>query len=372
MTWRESLVAWKDLELRRPVLWRCGAAALVAGGVSVPLMETGTLPRPPEGVLWPLLAALSLLALVIGRRVLWNDAERRLRAAWRVAGFMLLVIGFHAALQAMGLRLHPGALTRGSIAALPMMFAILAVVTFSAVIAVRFLDRRPVRQLGIVPGPGFWPDLGFGLGLGALAMTVIFGVELLAGWVQVVDLARTRTREPFAVELLGMTVLFVVVGFQEELSSRGYLLRTLAQGLAGRRISSGSALALAALASSALFGLGHAGNPHATVVSTMSIAVAGVMLALPFVLTGRLAISIGLHTTWNLFQGVVYGFPVSGLTVPASLLVVEQGGPPFWTGGDFGPEAGGLGLLAEVAIGALVVWREHRRHGALTFCTTLL
>jgi hypothetical protein len=314
-----------------------------------------------------------LLALVIGRRVLWNEAERRLRAAWRIAGFMLLVIGFRAALQAMGLRLHPGALTGGSIAALPMMFAILAVVTLSVVIAVRLLDRRSVRQLGIVPGPGFWVDFAFGLGLGGLAMTVIFGVELLAGWVLVVDVARTRPPEAsVAVEVLGMTALFVVVGFQEELSSRGYLLRTLAQGLAGRRISSGWALVLAALVSSALFGLGHAGNPHATPVSTMSIAVAGLMLAVPFVLTGSLAISIGLHTTWNLFQGVVYGFPVSGLTVPASLLVLERSGPPFWTGGDFGPEAGGLGLLAELAIGALIVWREHRRHGSLAFCTGLV
>ena len=373
MTWREGLVAWKDLEQQRPVLWRCGAAALVAGGVSIPLMEAGTLSRPPEGVLWALLAALSLLALVIGRRVLWNDAERRLRAAWRAAGFMLLVISFHAAVRAMGLPVHPGVLARGSIAALPAMLAILAVVTLSAVIAVRFLDRRPARQLGIVPSAGFWGDLGFGLGLGALGMTVIFGVEFLAGWASVVDMARARNPgASVAVEFLGMTVIFVMVGFQEELSSRGYLLRTLAQGLAGRRVSPGQGLVLAALVSSALFGLGHAGNPHATLVSTLSIAVAGVMLSVPFVLTGRLATSIGLHTTWNLFQGVVYGFPVSGLNVPASLLVLEQAGPPLWTGGDFGPEAGLLGLLAELAIGALIVWREHRRQGSLAFCKGLL
>jgi membrane protease YdiL (CAAX protease family) len=252
-------------------------------------------------------------------------------------------------------------------------WGVLAIITVAALIAVRLLDRRPVSQLGIVPGPGYWGDLGFGLVMGALLMTVVFGAELWAGWVRIVGFRYSRSAsESFAAASLYVALAFVAVAFYEELANRGYLLRTLAQGLAGRRLSPAAALLTASLLSSLLFGLGHAGNPHATFVSTFNIALTGVLLSLPYILTGRLAASIGMHATWNFFQGVVYGFPVSGLATPARLLVIEQGGPPLWTGADFGPEAGLVGLFACVLGTALIVWRERRRRGSLTLCADLV
>jgi hypothetical protein len=79
------------------------------------------------------------------------------------------------------------------------------------------------------------------------------------------------------------------------------------------------------------------------------------MLGFGYVLSGELAIPIGLHITWNLFQGAVYGFPVSGLEpFGATFLATKQTGPDLWTGGSFGPEAG---LLAPVAmlLGVLLI-----------------
>jgi hypothetical protein len=65
------------------------------------------------------------------------------------------------------------------------------------------------------------------------------------------------------------------------------------------------------------------------------------MLGFGYVLSGQLAIPIGLHLTWNFFQNAVYGLPVSGFeTFGASFLSTEQVGPDLWTGGSFGPEGG--------------------------------
>lgn len=373
MTWCHGLEALKDLEHRQPTAWRLGAAALVLGGLTLALMEAGQLPRLPRELRWVLIATLVPLAPVVGRRVLWNDVERRLRAAWRVAGFALLLVWFDIAGIAAGLRLHPSELAHGSGPILNFSFTLLVMVTLAAIIAVRLIDRRPVRQLGIVPGPGFWSDLAFGFGLGALLNTVDFSVEILAGWVRVVEVARNRTPgEAFPVAFVQMTAAFLCVGWYEELLNRGYLLRNLGQGLVGRRIKPTEALVLSVVLSSTLFGLGHVGNPHATLVSSLNIAIAGVVLSIPYVLTGRLATSIGLHWAWNLFEGVVYGFPVSGIIVPTATLIVKQSGPPLWTGGEFGPEAGLLGLLVTLMGGALILWREHSRHGSLTLCTALL
>ncbi len=97
------------------------------------------------------------------------------------------------------------------------------------------------------------------------------------------------------------------------------------------------------------------------------------MLAAGYVLTGELAVPIGPHTTWNLFQGGVYGFPVSGLGVDVSLIAVEVTGPRWVTGGAFGPEAGLLGVCAMVlgtaAIVAWVRWQTGRLEVSLAVTT---
>jgi hypothetical protein len=88
---------------------------------------------------------------------------------------------------------------------------------------------------------------------------------------------------------------------------------------------------------------------------------AGILLALPYVLTGELAISIGLHLAWNFFQGTVYGFPVSGSQPSRRLLILEQSGPELWTGGAFGPEGGLLGIVATLVGCVLVLgWVQFR------------
>jgi hypothetical protein len=115
--------------------------------------------------------------------------------------------------------------------------------------------------------------------------------------------------------------------------------------------------------SSALFGYLHADNPNATLLSTANVLLAGMMLGFGYVLTGELAIPIGLHVTWNFFQGTVFGFPVSGLSFPgATFLRTDQSGPALWTGGPFGPE-GGLLAPGAMAVGILLtaLWVRLRR-----------
>lgn len=367
MTWRDAVAAWTTFETRHPIGWRLGVTGLLGGSLGLVLAELGTLLSPPAAGLRPILIVLlAAMAVFFGRRVLWNDAERRLRMFWRLIGFNLLIAGLGIAGRLAGLPISDGLPTEDGGAMVAATLSLLLLLTLASILAVLLLDRRPVRELGIVPGPGFWGDLAFGLGLGVLLMTLVFGVEVLAGWVQVVDVGRPgRGAASFAQGFLYMTLLFLAVGIYEELANRGYLLRCLAQGFVGRRISPAWALGLATGLSSAIFGLGHMGNPHSTWVSTFNIFMAGVVLSLPYVLTGRLAASIGLHITWNLFQGSVYGFPVSGLTAPATLLAIEQAGPELWTGGEFGPEAGLLGLLALFLAAFLIAWRERRRQGRL-------
>jgi uncharacterized protein len=194
-------------------------------------------------------------------------------------------------------------------------------------------------------------------------MTAIFLIQVTAGWLVVSAVALDGP------QLLRFTtaglVPLVAVGVYEELLSRGYHLTNLAQGLRSW-LGAGGGIVAALVASSALFGLLHAGNPAATVVSTAVIVLAGLLLGLGYVLTGRLGLPVGLHITWNLFMGPVYGMPVSGLPPGESALVRSEAvGPHVVTGGPFGPEGGVLGLAGVVVGAAAVLWWARRQEGAL-------
>ena len=286
------------------------------------------------------------------RRIFYNDAERRLRAPWRL-GLQL------ALLSAVGVPLY---LLFGPLALhpfwSPVLFLVKAlVVVFSLVVAARFLDHRRFRDLGLRLNRRWFLDFGFGFFLGALLMAGIFLVERAAGWIEVTSTFQSTGPLPFAVSVLFMLVVFGLVGFYEEAFSRGYGLKNLAEGLNLSFLGPRRAVMLAWVLSSLFFGIGHAMNPHASWVSTLGVTAAGLLLGLGYVLTGRLGISIGLHFSWNFFQGNVFGFPVSGRDFGVSFLGVSQGGPGIWTGGAFGPEAGLLGFSACLLGGLLVlVW----------------
>ncbi|HMB50011.1 MAG TPA: CPBP family intramembrane glutamic endopeptidase, partial [Natronoarchaeum rubrum] len=205
----------------------------------------------------------------------------------------------------------------------------------------------------------WWLDFVFGLALGVGLMTLVFLVELAAGWVRVTGTLRASAGASVPVALAGAVVLFVAVSIGEELLLRGYLLTNLAEGLRG--LGPAVAVALATLLSSAVFGLLHVGNPSATLVSTTNVALAGVVLAAGYVLTGELGVPVGFHLTWNFFQGPVYGFPVSGTSPGVAVVAVAERGPDRWTGGAFGPEAGLLGVAAlAVGLAGIAAWSRFR------------
>ncbi len=312
----------------------------------------------------------------------WNREERRLRAGWRLllqAILFVLLLGILQVTIVLVLAALPGGFDPSELGAFasPLLLAAGAVASLiamvlSLLVAARLLDRRPLPDYGFHLGPRWWADLGFGLALGALLMAGLFLVEWLAGWVVVAGTFRTAgPGVDFAAGIIASLIAFICVGFYEEMFARGYQLRNLAEGLNLRRVSARTALLLAWAASSAIFGLLHAFNPNSTPLSTLNLMLVGLFLGLGFLLTGELAIPIGLHISWNFFQGNVFGFPVSGGAAGPSFLASQQGGPDLITGGAFGPEAGLLGLLSSL-VGALLIWLWVRyRYGEARLQTDL-
>lgn len=299
------------------------------------------------------------------------NGEGRLRAGWRLLFQFLL--NYTAAGMAGSLALATGGVVRSPSAPNVTLYVLAALAAVASVWAAgRFLDRRPFSGFGLRLGRAWWSDLGFGLLLGASLISGIFLIELAAGWVTVTGALRAVDGGDFFPAILAPVVLFVCVGFYEELVARGYQLTNLAEGLNGPGIGPKGAILLAWILSSSFFGLLHAFSPNATVQSTLNIALAGMMLGLGYVLTGELAIPIGLHVTWNFFQSNVFGLPASGRDpAGATFLATDQTGPALWTGGPFGPEGGLLAPAAMVLGLVLISLRVRRRTGKLSLHTPI-
>ena len=310
----------------------------------------------------------------IVRRVFLNGREQRLRAGWRllVTVVVLGITGIVVTGLTQGL---PAMLPANALIPSPLFDQILGNVQVAAVlVAVAwFVDVRTIPDLGL-GGRDWWPNLGFGLFIGLLMTTVVFAVELAAGLVTVDQVLVSRPglgiEATFPVALGLTALLFVAVGVGEELLFRGYLMTNLAEGLNGLGpIGPRVALGVAAFLTSAVFGAVHLANPNATLVSAANITVVGLFLAWAYVVTEDLGISIGIHVTWNFSLSSVFGFPVSGITTPATVLDVRQTGDSLITGGSFGPEAGLVVYLAlAVAIG-LTWWWVRRTDGPVGFPT---
>ncbi|CAN5550166.1 hypothetical protein BH24ACT21_BH24ACT21_10100 [soil metagenome] len=310
-------------------------------------------------------------------QIFFEERERRPRAVWRLLAqvviFQSATFLFLAPLTAIWfVASSPETLSGGSVETLtrsPVILLFSSVSSLGAIflslwLAGRFLDRRPTKDFGLRLNGGWWLDLSFGLALGAVLMSGIFLVEISFGWVRVEGAFVSRLPDTsFWIALALPVVFFLCVGVYEELFSRGYQLLNMAEGLNYPFLGPRSAIVLAWVLSSSIFGVLHLGNPNATLLSAFNIALAGLLLGAGYILTGQLAIPIGLHITWNFFQGTVFGFPVSGLEpIGASFLSTEQSGPDLWTGGAFGPEAGLMDPIATlIGISLIALWIRLRQ-----------
>lgn len=334
----------------------------------------------PFSLKLPQLSPLGALLNSI-KSIFWNNQEERLRMAWRLLFQTMLMTFFLVINQIFGYLFYSlfsvsnlNIPTDGSIAysSTQLLFATFSTglaLVFSIWISGKIFDRRRFSNFGFRLNTDWWVDFAFGLALGAFLMLLIFILELTMGWISIQDILVTQNpAAPFFATILIPLAIFLFVGFYEELLNRGYYLTNLAEGFSGKFFGPRGSLLFATIFSSIIFGFMHAANPNSTFTSFVNISLAGLFLATGYLLTGQLAIPIGLHISWNFFQGNVFGFPVSGGGYGiATFIKIAQEGPDLWTGGAFGPEGGLLGTITSfLGIICIAAWIKYRS-GTLNF-----
>jgi hypothetical protein len=186
--------------------------------------------------------------------------------------------------------------------------------------------------MGLVRREGWKREfaLGSALGWGGVVACVlpmaVFGSLVVRFW--------TNEHQFFLLFVNLLTL--VVAALAEEVAFRGYAFQRLIDAVGAT---------LATLAMSVLFALMHLLNTNATAASTLVTILAGWLFSIAYLRTRALWLPWGLHFAWNASMGLVFGLPVSGLTVFNPVITTNTVGPIWLTGGGYGPEGSAVAVL---------------------------
>ena len=277
----------------------------------------------------------------------WFVGDGRLSALWRA---LLFVVAFLCILQAEVLLLPalasvPVADDRISTGLIAQGLLLLLAALLAGWIMLRFVDRRPVSELGFSLDRRVPLELAAGLAIGVAIMATTVLLLALVGAYRYVAQAGSVVGW---ITVSGVSLAaFAIPAAAEEALFRGYLFRTLAAGWGA---------VAAVVVTSVLFTVVHGANPNVTLFGLVNIFLAGTLLAVAVLRTGTLWLATALHLGWNWAMAGPLDLPVSGIggyDVP--LYDVTLVGPEWLTGGAFGPEGGLAGTFAVLMGLALVV-----------------
>jgi membrane protease YdiL (CAAX protease family) len=133
---------------------------------------------------------------------------------------------------------------------------------------------------------------------------------------------------------------FLLVGFFEEFTFRGYLQATLTEGMG---------FWPAAILLSAIFGGSHLSNPGEAWVGALMAGSFGVLAAFTLLRTGSIWLAIGMHAAFDFSETFIYSVADSGFKAQGQLLNSSFHGARWLTGGSVGPEGSVMAFVVLVA-----------------------
>ncbi len=136
-------------------------------------------------------------------------------------------------------------------------------------------------------------------------------------------------------------IAFILVGFFEEFSFRGYMQATLGSGIG---------FWPAAIALSVLFGAIHLENSGEAILGAVMAGSFGLVAAFSLRRIGNNWFAIGMHASFDWGETYLYSVPDSGLVARGHLLNSSFHGATWLTGGTVGPEGSVFALLV------LLIW----------------
>lgn len=205
----------------------------------------------------------------------------------------------------------------------------------------KLLKNKSIKFIGLTNIKLCYKDLILGLVMGSLSMVIVFLITITIGECRLIYSILNPVLSTFIISDL---ILFILVGFAEEIFCRGFIVTMLNQKL--------NTFA-AYIISSLIFSTMHILNPNITVLSLVNIFLVGLLFCYMRFKFENIWMSIGYHITWNYFEGTVFGFEVSGIP-QESIYKTQYIQPNIINGGLFGPE-GGLAVTIVIILAFIIL-----------------
>ena len=274
-----------------------------------------------------------------------------IRAGWRVLIAVVLFLVFATVLALVLVRIPAvrALLPRrgGPIVFTPAMLFVLEGIPLAAALLAALvmtqIEKRSFADYGLPGHQAFGRRYWQGLLYGFLMVTLMMGllVALHGFSLNGFALAGLLALRYGLLYFIG----FMLVGFFEEFSFRGYLQATLASGIG---------FWPAALLLAILFGALHLNNPGEARLGGLAAAGFGLFMVFTLRRTGSIWFAIGAHCAWDWGETFFYSVPDSGVLATGHLMNSSFHGPVWLTGGSVGPE-GSVFVFVVLALAALGV-----------------
>lgn len=158
--------------------------------------------------------------------------------------------------------------------------------------------------------------------LGVLAVAICTMCLYLSGFVVF------TWSEILPLTLVLYSVYYLLIALAEELLFRSFILFAFAERYA---------IWFACLFNGLLFMLIHGANPNVSALGLFNIFFVGMLFSVYTIQKQQLFWAVGIHFGWNLTQGLIFGYHVSGIKV-SGILKTTPTGLSYLSGGEFGME----------------------------------
>ncbi|NQY05380.1 MAG: CPBP family intramembrane metalloprotease [Flavobacteriaceae bacterium] len=295
------------------------------------------------------------------RKIIYNSKDN-IRPIWRLLLFLTITFLINIPLQLVLQEALDSSLLRGIISASIYLIS----VVFSLFVQIKYLEKSSFKKYGLSINQTWIKEFLIGVSISLIQLSLFFLLMYLSGNLKIVDYFTVNSSSysfnySFLAGLLSEIIGLIVGTSVEEIFFRAFLFYITYETLRVLKKDPNKRTLITLILIAPLFGIAHIFNDGATIISTINLAVDAIIIYLPFLITGRLGMSIGMHFSWNLFLGALFGFPISGNIAKVSVISINTPNNIF-SGGVFGPEGSVLYILLVIIALVLILYWKKREH----------